>query len=55
MNNKKYLDKNDYDFYTIDLGKIPPFTSSKAIEKNYLQIWKNYIPAFQITAHLIMF
>ena len=35
MNNKKYLDKNDYDFYTIDLGKIPPFTSSKTIEKNF--------------------
>ena len=33
MNYEKYLNKNDYDFYSIDLGKIPPFTSSKIIEK----------------------
>ncbi len=46
MNNKKYLDKNDYDFYTIDLGKIPPFTSSKAIEKKLFANLEKLHPCF---------
>ena len=33
MANEKYLDNSNYDFYSINLGKIKPFTSSKIIEK----------------------
>ena len=46
MNYKKYFDKSDYDLYSIDLGKIRPFTSSKVIEKKIFSTLEKLHPCF---------
>jgi hypothetical protein len=46
MTYKKYLDKEDYDLYTIDLGKLKPFTSSKLIEKKIYASLEKLHPCF---------
>lgn len=46
MISNNYLNKNDYDFYTIDLGKIKPFTASSVIEKKIFVELEKLHPCF---------
>ena len=46
MANEKYLDNSNYDFYSINLGKIKPFTSSKIIEKKIYANLEKLHPCF---------
>ena len=46
MANEKYLDNSNYDFYSINLGKIKPFTSSKVIEKKIFANLEKLHPCF---------
>ena len=46
MGKEKYLDNSNYDFYSINLGKIKPFTSSKIIEKKIYANLEKLHPCF---------